>query len=323
MGVSLGLLSTARINEDVLAGARASAAVEVVAVASRERTRAEAYARAHGIPRAHGSYDDLLTDPDVEAVYISLPNSLHVPWSLRALEAGKHVLCEKPLSRRPADAEAAFRLAADRGLVLMEAFMYRHHPQTRRVAELVAEGGVGRLRSVRGTFSFPLADLANIRMLPELDGGALMDLGCYCVSGSRLLAGEPERVYGEQVLAPTCVDAAFFGTLRFPGEVLAQFEASFSAPRRQRLEAIGEEGLLAVEAPWRIDWPGDVVLERDGRVERVEIQTGDSYRLELENMAAAIRGEADPLLGREDAVAQARVLESLHRSADEGHPLAP
>ena len=316
-----GIVSTARITQLVLTGARTSDAVDVTAVASRDRARAEAYAREHGIERAYGSYEDLLADPDVDVVYNPLPNSLHVPWSLLALQAGKHVLCEKPLSRRPREVEEAFAAAERAGLVLMEAFMYRHHPQTRKVGELVREGAIGRLRLVRSAFSFPLADQTDIRLLAELDGGALMDVGCYCVSGSRFLAGEPERVYGEHVAAPSGVDIAFHATLRFPGDVVAQFDASFAAPTRQGLDAVGEAGVLVVEAPWRVDWGGDVLLSRDGRAERVEVGEADSYRLELENMAAAVRGEAAPLLGRDDALGQARTIEALYRSAEEGRPV--
>ena len=324
MSVRFGVLSTARINDAILTAARASDAVDVVAVASRDGARAEAYARRNGIERAYGGYEKLLADADVDAVYNPLPNCLHVPWSIRALEAGKHVLCEKPLSRRPSDVNQAFDAAVRGGLVLMEAFMYRHHPQTRRVAELVRDGAIGRLRLVRSAFSFPLSDPANIRLLAELDGGSLMDVGCYCVSGSRLLAGEPERVYGEQIaVAPGGVDLAFYATLRFPGDVVAQFDSSFAAPVRQRLEAIGEEGILVVEAPWRVDWGGDVLLYRDGSVERVEVDEADSYRLELENMAAAIRGETEPLLGLEDALGQARAIEALYRSAVERLPVTP
>jgi xylose dehydrogenase (NAD/NADP) len=318
MTVRLGLLSTARINREILAVAAESDDADVVAVASRDRARAEAYAREHGIARAHGSYEELLADPEIDVVYNSLPNALHVPWSARALEAGKHVLCEKPLSRRPDEIDELFDLAAREGLVLQEAFMYRHHPQSARIADLVRGGTIGRLRSVYAAFSFLLTDPGNIRMSGELDGGALMDVGCYCVSGSRLVAGEPERVSGEEVVAESGVDVAFHGTMRFPGEVVAQFEASFAAPRRQRLEAIGEEGRLVVEAPWRPDWGGDVLLHRDGEVERVEVPEANAYRLEVENLAAAIRGEREPLLGHEDAVAQARAIAALYRAAGEG-----
>lgn len=311
----LGLLSTANINRLVIAGARASDDVEVVAVASRDAAKAESYAREHGFDRWYGSYEALLADQETDAVYISLPNSMHVDWSIRALEAGKHVLCEKPLTRRPEEAERAFDVAERTGLHLMEGFMYRHHPQTLRVAELVREGAIGALRLVRSAFTFPLEDLENVRMRPELDGGALMDVGCYCVSGSRLLAGEPEQVFGQQVVGPSGVDVTFLGTLRFPGDVLAQFHASFALPFRQELEAIGDEGSLLLEAPWRPDLGGSMFLRRGDHVELVPVEETDMYRLEVENLSAAIRGEAAPLLGREDAVAQARVIDELYRSA--------
>lgn len=311
----LGLLSTANINRLVIAGARASDDVEVVAVASRDAAKAESYAREHGFDRWYGSYEALLADQETDAVYISLPNSMHVDWSIRALEAGKHVLCEKPLTRQPEEAERAFDVAERTGLHLMEGFMYRHHPQTLRVAELVREGAIGALRLVRSAFTFPLEDLENVRMRPELAGGALMDVGCYCVSGSRLLAGEPEQVFGQQVVGPSGVDVTFLGTLRFPGDVLAQFHASFALPFRQELEAIGDEGSLLLEAPWRPDLGGSMFLRRGDHVELVPVEETDMYRLEVENLSAAIRGEAAPLLGREDAVAQARVIDELYRSA--------
>ena len=312
----LGLLSTANINRLVLGGAGASGEVEVVAVASRDADRAEAYAQEHGIPRSHGGYEALLADESVDAVYVSLPNSMHVDWSVRALEAGKHVLCEKPLARRPEEVERAFDAAERAERVLAEAFMYRHHPQTKRVAELVRDGAVGRLRAIRAAFSFPLADPENVRMRPELDGGALMDVGCYCVSGARLLAGEPERVYGEQRLAPTGVDSTFAGVMRFPGDVVAVFHCSMDLPSRQELEVLGTEGTLLVQAPWRVDFGGDVLLNG----EPVDVTEADSYRLELEDFAAAARGEREPLLGRDDALGQARTLDRLYASAESGRP---
>ena len=318
----LGLLSTARINGPVVAGARATEGVEVAAVASRDTARAEAYAREHGIPRSHGSYEALLADPEVDAVYISLPNSMHVDWSVRALEAGKHVLCEKPLSRRPDDAERAFDAAERAGLVLAEAFMYRHHPQMSRIAGLVRDGAIGELRTMRSTFSFPLVGTENVRLRPELDGGALMDVGCYCVSGSRLVGGEPERVWGEQVVGPTGVDMTFAGMLRFAGDVLAIFHTSMSLPGRQALELFGSEGTLLVEAPWRADFGGDLLITRGGEVEKVEVPQADAFQLEVEDFAAAAGGERAPLLGREDAAGQARVLDALYRSADSGQPVA-
>ena len=319
--VSWGFLSTAKINDKLLPGAEASPDVELVAVASRDLGRAEAYARERGIERAYGSYEDLLADPKIEAVYISLPNSMHVEWSIQALEAGKHVLCEKPLSRHPEDVERAFDAAEKAGRILMEAFMYRHNPQTKRLKELVEGGAIGRLRLVRAAFSFPLDDAANVRLNDELEGGGLMDVGCYCISGSRLLAGEPESVYGEQVAAPSGVDELFTGTLRFAGDVLAEIDCGLVLPERDELEAIGEEGSIFLDDPWHCRKPVIEVRREEG-TERIELEPEDSYRLQLENMSASIRGRAEPLLGREDALGQARALQALYRSADERGPVA-
>ena len=220
-------------------------------------------------------------------------------------------------------AESAFAAADAAGLVLMEAFMYRHHPQTAVVRDLVVGGAVGRLQAVNATFTFPLEDLTNVRALPELDGGALMDVGCYCVSAIRLLAGEPEHVTGEQVIGSTGVDMAFHATLRCADDAIGQLEASFRSPRRQRVEAVGEEGVLIVEAPFRVDWGGVVRLaRRNGDTlappDVVEVPEASSYRLQLENLADAIEGRAPQLLGRDDAVGQARTIEALYRSAAEG-----
>jgi predicted dehydrogenase len=324
MPLRWGLLSTARINDKLLAGARVTDEAEVVAVASRDGGRARGWAGERGVPRSHGSYEALLEDPDVDAVYVSLPNALHVPWSLRALEAGKHVLCEKPLTRRAEEAEAAFDLAARQGRLLAEAFMWRHHPQAKRLRALVDEGAIGRLRLVRAVFSFALSDLANVRLAGDLAGGALMDVGCYCVSGARMLTGrEPERVYGEQVLGGSGVDVAFAGTLRF-GDVLAQFDCGFVVGARDELEAIGEEGSLFLDDPWHSRAPL-IEVRRAGGTERVEVETADPYACELADFARAVRGEHEPLLGRADALGQARAIEALYRAADTGAPvvLAP
>jgi D-xylose 1-dehydrogenase (NADP+, D-xylono-1,5-lactone-forming) len=319
--VRLGILSTARINRLVLAGARQTDRVEVAAVASRDLARAHAYARENGIERAYGSYDELLADPELEAVYNPLPNSLHVEWSVRALEAGKHVLCEKPMSRHPADVERAFDVADRAGLVLTEAFMYRHNPQTARLQELVDGGAIGELRLVRSAFGFTVADPANIRLASDLEGGALMDVGCYCVSGSRLLAGEPERVYGRS-LVEAGVDTVFAGTLEFAGGVLAQFDCGLRLPTRDELEAIGTEGSVFLDDPWHCRRPV-IELRRENGVEEIELEPVDSYRLELENLADAIRGHGPPLLGREDALGQARAIDALYRSAAELAAVTP
>jgi D-xylose 1-dehydrogenase (NADP+, D-xylono-1,5-lactone-forming) len=320
MSTKWGIISTAHINRLVLAGVRESEQVDVVAVASRNQERVEAYAKEWGIQRAYGSYEALLEDSDVQAVYISLPNSLHVEWSIRALEAGKHVLCEKPFDRRASEVERAFDAADAAGRLLSEAFMWRHNPQTRRLRELLDEGVVGDVRLVRSAFCFKLEELGNVRLAADLDGGALMDVGCYCVSGSRLVAGEPEIVYGQQVTGESGVDVLFAGTMRFPGDVVAQFDCSFVAPDRDELEIVGEEGSLFLDDPWHARVP--VIEVRRGEFrEEIVLTPEDSYRLELENVSDAIRGEAELLLGREDAVAQARAIEALYRSAEEGKPV--
>jgi D-xylose 1-dehydrogenase (NADP+, D-xylono-1,5-lactone-forming) len=315
-----GFLSTAKINRRLLAAAAKSERAEVVAVASRDAGRAEAYAVEHGIPRSHGSYEALLEDRDVDAVYISLPNSLHVEWSLRSLAAGKHVLCEKPLTRNPAEAEEAFNAAERAGRVLMEAFMWRHSPQTAKLVQLVEGGVIGELRLVRATFSFPVEGRRNIRLDPELEGGALMDVGTYGVSAARLLGGEPERVYGEQVIGDTGVDILFTGLMRFPRGLIAQVDAGMELPRRDGLEAVGTEGSLIIPDPW-IAQRLVLHLRRGDSREEIALPPADPYRLELDNMCAAIAGEAEPLLGRDDAVGQARALDALYQSADAGAPV--
>jgi len=322
MAVRWGILSTAKINDAVLAGAAGSDAVDVVAVAGRDEGRTRAYARAKGIPTAYTGYDALLADPAVEAVYVSLPNGLHVEWAIRALRAGKHVLCEKPLSRRVSEVERAFAAAEEADRLLMEAFMWRHNPQTLRLAELVAERVVGETRLVRAAFSFPLTDSANVRLSGDLVGGALMDVGCYCVSGARLVAGEPEAVSAQMVLAPddgsgVPVDVRTVATMRHPGGVLSTFDCALDLAGRDELEVVGEDGSLFLDDPWHCH-AATIDVRRDGSVEAIATVPADSYRLELENLSAAIRGEADPLLGREDALGQARVIEALYASAAAG-----
>ena len=313
--VRFGILSTAHINRLVIPGAHASEKVDLIAVASRDQQRAEEYARTWDIERAYGSYEALLEDPDVDAVYISLPNTMHAEWSVKAVEAGKHVLCEKPFSRHPDEVEEAFDAAERAGRLLSEAFMYRHNPQTGRLAELLRDGAIGELRVVRSCFSYSLYDHDNIRLRTDVEGGSLMDVGCYCVSGSRLVAGEPVSVFGRAYTGPSGTDWVFTGSMGFPNDVTALFDCGTCLPERDELEAIGTEGSLFLDDPWHARSPV-IELRRDGEVERIELDPTDSYRLELENLADAIRGEEPLLLGREDAVAQARALEALHRSAE-------
>jgi len=312
--VRWGILSTAKINGAVLEGARLSDRADVVGVASRDAERARAYADENGIPRSYGTYEGLLGDPDIEVVYISLPNSFHVDWSIEALMAWKHVLCEKPFTRRPDEAVEAFDAAERADRFLMEAFMWRHHPQTKRLTELVGEGAIGELRLVRAAFGFLLTHMRDVRLRPDLDGGALMDVGCYCVSAARLLAGEPEHCVGTQVLSPSGVDVRFAGAMRFRGEVLAHFDCGFDVPGRAGLEVVGSEGTLRVPDPWHAIHPL-IELHRDGDVERIESPQANRYQLQIENFSDAIRGVGAPLLGRADAVGQARAIADLYAAA--------
>jgi predicted dehydrogenase len=318
--VRWGILSTADINRKLIPGLKRSEKAELIAVASRDAARAEAYAREWEIERAYGSYDELLADPDVEAIYNPLPNTMHVEWSIKALEASKHVLCEKPLTRHPDDAVKAFDAADRAGRVLSEAFMYRHNPQTQKLKELVDSGTIGELRLIRSAFSYGMYDEENIRLRTDLEGGALMDVGCYNVSGSRLLGGEPERVWGEAWYGPSGTDWVFTGTMRFPGNVIAIFDCGTAMTERDELEAIGSEGSLFLDDPWHCNQPA-IELRRDDDVERIGVERADSYQLEVENVSDVIRGRGELLLGREDALGQARALEALHESATRSAPV--
>jgi xylose dehydrogenase (NAD/NADP) len=311
--VRWGLLSTARINEAILEGSRQSPRTEIVAVASRDQGRADSYASERGLERAYGSYEALLAADDVDVVYNSLPNSMHVEWSVRALEAGKHVLCEKPMDRRVKAVERAFDTAEREGRLLMEAFMYRHHPQTQKAAELVRDGAIGELRQLRSRFSWTLEDATDVRLFPELDGGALMDLGCYCISMQRLLAGEPELVFGRERLGGAGVDMGFTALLQFSARCFGEFQCGFDLPEASGLEAIGSDGTLVVRDPIRCRDPH---VEVNG--ERIDVEDVDRYYLQVENFSAAVRGEAEPLLGRADALGQVRAIEALYGSAASG-----
>ena len=259
----------------------------------------------------HVTYEALLADPEVDAVYIPLPNSLHHPWTMKAVAAGKHVLCEKPYTRRPAEVEEAWDAADAAGVVLMEAFMWRHTPQAARLVELSAE--LGELIHVRSTFSHRLLDDADIRVDAALDGGSLMDVGCYCVSGARLIAGEePDLVYGQQVTTADGVDRRFTSYLHFPSGLVATFHSGFDS-FSESLEVTGRDGTVSLPDPWHSQRG---VLLVDGEEQSVEAL--NPYMCELDDMAAAIRGQRAPLLGRDDAVGQARVIEALYRSAEAG-----
>ncbi len=312
--VRWGIIGPGGIAARLLQDASNGSNFEVTAVASRDRERAAAFAGRFGIRNVHQTYDELLADPDVDAVYIGLPNSLHHPMTMKSLAAGKHVLSEKPYTRHPDEVRIAFDEADARRLHLMEAFMWRHRPQTRRFMELLPE--IGELIAIRASFSFVLHNPDDVRLDPNLDGGALMDVGCYAVSGARLVAGEePVRVYGEQRLAASGVDNEFTGLLRFPSGVVAQIYGGFTSDHRS-LEAIGTKATLSIGDPWLAEQGGIRLGNRE-----IPVQDDDAYRLEMENLSAAILGDGTQRLGREDAQGQANAIEALYRSAEMATPV--
>jgi len=310
--VRLGIIGTGGILDRFLPGARRSASIDVVAIASREPDRARAAADSRGIPRAHGSYDSLLADADVDAVYICLPNAMHHPWTMRSLAAGKHVLCEKPYSTDATEVEAAHDLAESRGLILTEGFMWRHGPHAIRFSEEL--GRVGALRTIRTTFSFQIESEEDIRLSRDLAGGSLMDVGTYCVSASRLLVGrEPIAAIGLAWPAPSGVDERFSGILDFGEGVVASLTSGFRS-RHSGIEAIGADGSLRLDDPFA--GRATKLVGSDGFV--ADIPKIDPYELELDDFAAAIRGEHAPRLGRADMLGQARALAALYESAATG-----
>jgi xylose dehydrogenase (NAD/NADP) len=309
--VRWGILGPGRIAEKTLGEGIHAGNASFVAVASRDRSRARSFAEHFEIPKVHESYEALLADPEVDAVYIATPNSLHHSMTMQALSAGKHVLCEKPYTRHPNEVVEAFDAAEAKGLVLMEAFMWRHTPEVKRFLELLPE--VGELRSIRSTFAFTLERTADVRLDPKLDGGALMDVGCYCVSGSRLVAGtDPVGLEGEQLVGPSGVDVEFSGLLRFPSGVVAQIGCGFTYDHRS-LEAIGSRNTLRMRDPWLAEPAGLWLGDRE-----IDLVTGDRYCLEIENVGDAILGRGKPLLGRADALGQARTIDALYQAAASG-----
>jgi len=314
-----GVLSTANINEKMLAGAALASDVDVVAIASRDLRRAEEFGARWGIERSYGSYDDLLRDDGVDAVYVPLPNGLHHPWTLRALRAGKHVLCEKPYSSRPAEVEEAFAEAEAGGLVLSEGFMYRYHPQIRALARLLHEDAlIGDVRLVVSSFSWPIQAPGDVRLSSSLDGGSLLDVGVYCLSATRLLAGEPRSVAAHQRLGPAGVDVSFAATMELVSGGLAHFDCGLDLPDRSHLEVVGTLGSVSVSDPWHGLEPGLTLVPSGEPARRLSMPQANPYQLELEEFGKAVRHEAHHLMGRDDALHQARAVAALIRSAASG-----
>jgi predicted dehydrogenase len=322
--VRWGVLSTAKIGIDKVIPATAAAErCEVVAIASRDLGRARAAASELGIARAFGSYEDLLADPDVDAVYNPLPNHLHAEWTIAAARAGKHVLCEKPLATTSADAERMIQACEAEGVLLMEAFMYRLHPTWEAVTSLVASGRIGELKTVQSWFSYFNDDPGDIRNLVETGGGALYDIGCYCVNLSRMLFGaEPERVGGSVLRDPVMgIDVLTSGILDF-GDVVATFTCSTRAEPDQRVHIYGTEGRISLEIPFNIppDRPTRVSLTAGGdppvrpETEVFTFDPANEYTIQAERFAAAILDGGQVPIPPSDAVGNLRVIEELFRS---------
>ncbi len=317
-----GILGTARINRMLIPPLRVSPGNRLVAVASRDLARGEAYARQWEIGRVHGSYEALLADPQIDAVYIPLPNHLHAEWTIKAARAGKHVLCEKPLALTVEEVDAMAAACREAGVVLAEAFMYRHHPQTLKVKELLDSGAIGTLRFLRGSFTFPLARPNDVRLRPEWGGGCLWDIGCYPVGFARFLVGKaPIEVYGSQVLGPTGIDETFTGQAIFPGDVLFQLDVGFRSPVRAEMELAGTEGTIRVRHPWRPEQDYPLLVTREGRTEEIVVPGEGRFLLEIEDLAAAVRTGRPPRVSLEDSRANVAALVALQRSAREHRPI--
>ncbi|MCL6648450.1 MAG: Gfo/Idh/MocA family oxidoreductase [Chloroflexi bacterium] len=320
MSVRIGLLGAARIAPKALIQpARSLSEVEVVAVAARDPARAHAFARRYGIPRVHPDYAALLADPTIEAVYLPLPNSLHAEWAARALQAGKHVLGEKPLAANAREAEQLATLAAASGRVLLEGFAYRYHPLAERLEALLASGTLGQVRRYEAVFQAFILRPGDIRWRLELAGGSLMDTGCYPVSFVRWLAGaEPEVVAARARLAAPQVDRTIWAELRFADGRTARVRGalrSWSGPQ-SAARVVGTAGELRVLNPFHPSRPGYLLIVRSQRGRAWEVGRGeDVYRCQLRAFAAAIRGEGVVRTGPVEAVANLRLIDAIYRAA--------
>jgi predicted dehydrogenase len=325
--VNWGIISTAKIDvEKVIPAMQKSRHCRIVAIASRDLAAAEKAAKKLGIPQAYGSYEALLADPKIEAVYNPLPNHLHVPWSIKAAEAGKHVLCEKPIAL---DAKEAEQLVAARdrtGKLITEAFMVRSHPQWLRARELVREGRIGRLRAIQGFFSYFLTDPKNVRNQADIGGGGLYDIGCYPIVTSRFLFGaEPTRVVALVERDPTLkIDRLASAILDYP-EGQASFTCATQLVPYQRMQIFGDKGRIAVEIPFNAppDRPcrifiddGSQLGDASARVESFEVC--DQYALQGDLFSEAVRTGKPVAFPLEDAVKNMRVIDALFRSAKSG-----
>ncbi|MEM1096509.1 MAG: Gfo/Idh/MocA family oxidoreductase [Bacteroidota bacterium] len=312
-----GLLSTARINRSLIPAIRASGRSQLVGVASRSLARAQAYAKDWDIAQAYGSYAAMLADPDIHVVYNSLPNHLHAEWTIKAVEAGKHVLCEKPIALTSADVTAIADAAKAHDRIVTEGFMYRHHARTKRVQQLVADGVLGELVLIKGAFTFTIADVHKIRLDPAMGGGSLWDVGCYPVSFARMITGEePEAVQAFQVLGETGVDLSFTGQMRFPSGVLAQFDCGFNAPFRMEMELVGTEARMVLPKAFKPTDDTPILIYRgDDAPEVIEAPGNLLYLDEVDDLVAAALDGTPPLLSLAESRANVAAITGLYEAA--------
>ena len=313
-----GLLSTANINRSLITPLRTSARNKLVAVASRDGFKAKAYAAEWKIEHAFDSYEAMLASPTIDVVYISLPNSLHAEWTVKALRAGKHVLCEKPFATTLADVDRMILAQSETGMIMSEAFMYRHHPQTLKVQELIKSGAIGEVRLVRGSFTFTLADRSNVRVNASLDGGSIWDVGCYPISFARTIIGaEPVEVSAMQVVGDSGVDESFFGTMCFASGAYAQFDSGFHAPFRTNIEITGSEGVIVVPRPFKPNAHETFFLGKaSDNLEPVKVDGPEHlYTGEIDDMADAILDHKAPRINAEDSRANVATILALLQSA--------
>lgn len=316
----LGILGAASIaRKEIMPAASQTDVVEVAAVATRGGDKVEEVRDLAPDARLFEDYGSLVKSDEVEAIYIPLPNSLHVEWTLRAIEAGKHVLCEKPFALDAASAEKAVEAARNAGLTLMEGFMFRLHPQTLRLREILTGGHIGTVRQVVAQFGHRLDDPEDVRGISSLGGGALGDVGCYAVSGTRLaLGGEPRRASAFARFGTDDADTELAGVLEFD-EGLGIVSCSISSARRERMEIIGTDGKITLEAPFRADKAGgEIEITRGGENETESFAEGEPYLAELEEFAAAIREGREPAVGPGEILGNARAVGALLESARQG-----
>ena len=317
-----GLLSTARINCALITPLRASERNQLLAVGSRAQSTADQYAKEWNISRAHGSYEALLADPEIDVIYNPLPNHLHAEWTIKAVEAGKHVLCEKPLALTVDEVDAIREAAHKHERVVAEAFMYRHHPQTFKVQELIQSGSIGMLKLIRGSFTYVLSSETDVRLDPGMGGGSIWDVGCYPISYARAVVGEnPLEVFGWQVTGPTGIDETFVGQMRFAHDVYAQFDSSFSTPFQTFMEIVGSEGTVKIPKPFKPGLIEKIYLTRGDETETLEIPGQELYIGEVEDMAEAILLGRAPRVSLEDSRANVAAISALLESAQTGKPV--